>query len=838
MRTRGTRQIARTVRQTWPGRAAGTALQDLRYAGRSLRRAPGFAAIVVATLALGIGANLTMFSVMRAVLWRPLPYPEPERIVTIRVDARNVQNTGVTPGELLALNERSRSIEQVSTIGTGDVNVEYAGGMEHVASASVSGSLLPLLGVRPALGRLLDPRLDDGTTQALGAVISDALWRRQFGANPGVIGKAVRIDDVAIPVVGVLPAGFRLFLPPSLSDLEQVDVWLPWHLDATDPHRGLPVVARLRPGITLQQANAELETLAAQFEREHPEFYSGATGWMASPSDRDLPGAKIRFTVRRLQEAMTGNARPALLLLSGAVAFVLLIACVNVANLMLARGSARQRELEVRRALGATRTRIVLQLLTESFVLAVAAAAVGLVCADIGLEAIRRLDASHLPLQSRIGLDAPAVLAALALSLTTALVFGWLPAWRLASGATDHPLRAGRSETAGTGARTLQRTLVAAEVALSIVPLACAGLMLRSFVNLMHQPLGFSPVGVVTARVPLDYVDPQADQRWALMREVLDRIGSLPDVQAASAAAPLPLAGQETRRVGRVDRPDAPPILATQQMALPGYLRAIGTPLLEGRDFTDADVATRHAVTIVDEGLARQLWPEGAIGKILAVYRTGRRDDLEVVGVAAPVRVTRVRDDGIPHFMMPYNGSYARELSLVVRTTATAAQMAPRIGAALDRSHAGRAAYDVRPMTAYVDDSVGDTRFILVVLTAFAGVSLLLAAVGLYGTLSYLTARRTREFGIRLALGSSANAIVALVVRESVLLAAAGVATGLAGVVAATGAIRGLLYGVRPLDGTTLAAVVGLVAVVALAAAGLPAWRATRIDPQTSLRTE
>jgi putative ABC transport system permease protein len=832
-------QIKGAVRRTWPRRAAGSALRDLRYAGRSLLKSPGFAAIVVATLALGIGVTLTMFSVMRAVLWRPLPYPEPDRIVTIQVDARNVRNAGATRGEVLALNERSRSLEQVSTIDVGDVNVEYAGGMEHVAAASVSEHLLPLLGVRPALGRLLDPRLDDGTQQALGALISDGLWHRRFGADPRVIGTAVRIDDVAIPIVGVLPQGFRLFLTPSLSDLEQIDLWLPWHLDATDPYRGIPVVARLRPGVTLDQANAELETLAAQFEREHPEFYAGATGWMASPADRDLRGARVRFTVRRLQDEMTREARPALFLLSGAVGFVLLIACVNVANLMLARGSARQRELEIRRALGATRVRIVVQLLTESLVLAVASAAIGLICAGTGLEAIRRFGASHIPLQSRIGMDAPVMLFALALSVVTSLLFGLLPAWRLASGTTDHPLRAGRSETAGSGTRRLQRTLVAAEVALSIVPLVCAGLMLRSFVNLMHQPLGFNPAGVVTARVPLDYnTYPQAEQRWSLMRDVLDRVRALPEVESASAAAPLPLAGQETRRVGRADRPDTPPTLATQQMALPGYLGAIGTPLLEGRDFTDADVATRHAVTIVDEGLAHQLWPEGAIGKTLSVYRTGRRDDLEVVGVTVPMRATRVRDDSIPHFIMPYNGSYARELTLVVRTPETAERLAPRIEISLDLAHAGRAAYDIRPMSAYVEDSVGDTRFIFVVLAAFASVSLVLAAVGLYGTLAYLTAQRTREFGIRLALGSSANAIVALVVREGVLLAAAGAAMGVMGVAAGTGALGGFLYEVRPLDGLTLAAVVGLVAVIALGAAGVPAWRATRIDAQSLLRSE
>ncbi|HEY3836933.1 MAG TPA: FtsX-like permease family protein, partial [Bryobacteraceae bacterium] len=528
----------------------------------------------------------------------------------------------------------------------------------------------------------------------------------------------------------------------------------------------------------------------------------------------------------------------ALFLLSGAVGFVLLIACVNAANLMLARGSARQRELEIRRALGAGRGRIVRQLLSESLVLAVASAAVGLFCAHFGLEAIGRLSASHLPLQSRIGMDASTILFALALSTVTSILFGLMPAWRLASGNAGNLLSAGRAQSAGSGTRRLQRTLVVAEVALSIAPLACTGLMLRSFENLMHSPLGFDPRNVVTARLPLNLKRyPRMEQRWALLRDVFEQIRAIPGVRAVSAANRLPLADQERRRVGRADQPELPPILATQQIALPGYLDVIGTALREGRDFTDDDVAAQRNVTIIDERLAQRLWPEGAIGKRLSVYRTGWRHDLEVVGVTRPVRTTRVRDDTIPLFMMPY-GDYPREMSLVVKTGEPAERIAPRIQAAVDAAHAGRAAFDIRPMAAYVSDSIGDTRFVLFVLAAFAGASVLLAAVGLYGTLAYLTAQRTLEFGIRLALGCSVKALVAIVMRESVLLAAAGAAIGLIGVAAVTRTIRELLYGVRPLDTVTLAAVIALVAIVALGAAGVPAWRATRIDPQTSLRSE
>jgi len=807
-----------------PG-AIQTTFQDLRYACRSLLRSPGFAAVVILTLGLGIGLNLTMFSLMRAVLWRPLPYPEPNRIVMLQVDARNVRDTGATMGEVQSLRERSQSLEQVSIISAVDANLEYAGEMEHLTGASVSDDFLPLLGVRPALGRTLNSYLDESSEHVLAVMISNDLWRTRFSADPAIIGRSARINNLEVQIAGVLPAGFRLFLPPALNASERIDVWFPYSLMPASPYRGIPVAARLRRGVSLDQANAELRFLAEQFAREHPEAY--ATG-------------KARFTARLLHDDMTREARPGLFLLTGAVAFVLLIACVNVANLMLARGAARQRELEIRQALGAGRVQLMRQLLTESMVLGLAAAIVGIFCAGLGLEAIRRVGASHIPLQSRLVLDLPVAVFAFVLAAITSLLFGLVPAWRLASGGMNLPLRAGRSVTSGSSARTLQRILIAAEVALSIVPLACGGLMLRSFLNLSHAPLGFNPAEVVTARVPIQFRRyPQTEQKWALLRDLMVKVHSIPGVRSVSASSPLPLApNQETRRVGRFDHPDAPPIQATQQVTLPGYLVTMGTDLREGRDFAPEDVALKRDVTIIDESLAKRLWPgEEAIGRRLSIYRTGWRQDLEIVGVTETVRSTRVRDQSIPHFAIPYH-IYPVDMSLVVKTGESAEQLAPKIKAAVDAAQTGRAVFDIRSMNAYVSDSIGDTRFILVVLTVFAIASVLLAAVGLYGTLAWLTAQRTREFGIRIALGSTGQGIVAIVLRESVLLAAAGSTAGLIGVAAATGAIRQLLYGVRPLDGLTLISIVVLVGTVALVAAGVPAWRAARIDPQTSLRSE
>ena len=776
------------MRETWLGYTIETTLQDIRYAARGLVHSTGFTLTVIATLALAIGANLTMFGLLSAVLWKPLPYPNPDRILDIQVDARNMQGAGATLGEVLDLSQRSRTLEQVSMINGADANLEFAGQMQQVTAAAVSDNFFALLGVHPALGRLLNSNVDGAKDQVyeykdhvLAIVISNELWQHRFSANPKIIGATVRVNNANVQVVGVLPPGFRVYLPPDEGAPEQVDIWFPSSLSPTRQYRGLAVAARLRPGFTLAQANAELQTLAAQFEREFPEYYSGRTGWQASPFDT-APRLTLRFTASLIHDQMTRDSRPALFLLTAAVAFVLLIACVNVANLMLARGASRQCELEIRRALGVSRLRILRQLLTESLLLATLSAAAGVFCADAGLTVLSHLSTSGIPLQSRITLDSSVILAALLLSLATCLLFGLLPAWRITSGdESSKALHAGRTQTSGASARTWQRGLVVAEVALSIVPLVCGGLMLRSFSNLLHAPLGFNPTNIVTAKIPFNLAKfAESEQRSALMRQVLDQVRAIPGVESVSAASPLPLDGQQTRRVGAIDQPDKEPNLAIQQGALPGYLNVVGTRLLKGRDFTDADLAgSQRRVTIIDERLAQRLWPSSnALGKQLVVYRTGHQNVMQVIGITNAVRATQVRDDAMPRFMIP--DDYPS--SLVIKTTQTAAQLTRALNSAIAAAHTGRAPFDIRPLSDLVSESIGDTRFILLVLSAFATVSVLLAAVGLYGTLAYLTAQRTREFGIRLALGSSIQTIVGIVVKESILLAIVGTVFGLAGV--------------------------------------------------------
>jgi predicted permease len=821
MEAGGVDRVKEEVRDAWLGNAVDTALRDVRYACRTLRRAPGFTAVVVFTLAMGIGGTVTMFSVMHAVLWRPLPYPSADRIVYLQVDARGVSNAGAAPGEVLDLQARSRTLEYVSIVNGVDANLEYNGEGEHVGAASVSDELLPLLSAGTALGRPLHAKTDiPGMVRNI--LISDELWRRRFGADPGVVGREVRVNNLPMQVAGVLRPGFRAYLPASAEAYDQTDIWFPTGIENTRDYRGFCVFARLKSTVTVQQANAELASLAADFVRESPARY---------------PGGKLRFSVRSLQEELTHGARPALFLLAGAVGFVLLIACVNVANLMLARGSARQREFAVRKAMGAGKVRLVRQMLTENLVLALGAGAIGLAIASVSLDVIGKLGSTHLPLQARIAMNGTVVLFAVVLTVGVTALFGLLPAFRLASGRARDPLRAGRSETLAPGARWLQRALVVAEVALSIVPLVCCGLMLRSFVNLVGAPLGFNPAGVLTARLPVNLMRyPKEEQRWQVHRDVLERLRSTPGVEAVSAANPLPFSTwQAMRRVGRADHPDIPGILATQQNVLQGYVSLVGTPILQGRDFTAEDIEAKRPVAIVDDRLARRLWPEGALGRHLVRQSAKDGLELEIVGVTAPVRMTRVRDDDTPHFFVPYH-VYPAEMSLVIKTKETAASLAPAIRRAAIEANTGRAPFDIRPMSDYVADSIGDTRFLLLVLGVFAAACVLLTAVGLYGTLAYLISQRKREFGIRMALGSGIPAIVAMVVREGALLTASGAAVGLVGAVVVARAIRQLLYNVAPFDWLTLVGVVGLLAIVALAAAAAPAWRAARIDPNTSLR--
>jgi putative ABC transport system permease protein len=795
----------------------------LKDALRSLKRTPGFVAVVVLTLGLGIGTSVTTFTVMQGVLWKPLPYPGAERLMLLNGTSKTGILGGLKPYEIRQLKEHSQTIDSIAVVSGVSANLNINGELERVFAVSANAEAFAMLGADPpALGRLFDEKIDfapDGYISAV--VISDGLWRRHFGADPTVIGRRIQVNNLDAQIVGVLRPGLKMFLPASTNVAEDVDVWFPSGLsDRLDvSHPG--VMARLAPGATLAQANAELFTFGAAFAAEHPQHYAGNPKLFAAPA----------------QDLLTARVKPALVALGVAVGFVLLISCVNVTNLLLARAKTREREVAVRAALGAGRGRIVRQLLVESALLAVGGGAAGLALAYGGIALLDWLRPTNLPRQSQLGIDMTVTLFAIGLSAIVCVICGLVPALRITRREQMDPLRSGRSGTSAPGIRRLQRALVIAEVALSIVPLVGGGLMLRSFWNLTHAPIGFDPSGLVTARIQMSFrAFPDLDKKLALIRNAMNQVRDLPGVEAVAAAGPLPMAVPNNRSFSRENEPGTG-VLASQQPVLPGYLALTRTPLLQGRDVSDEDLQASRMVAVVDQRLASRLYPDGALGKRLQIKMGSTLALVEIVGITLPVRAARVSDADLPHVFLSYNVMQV-EPWLVVRTQKPAAAIAPEIRRAVEVLGTNRPVVDIRPMQDYVDMSIGDTRFTMLMLTAFAAAALLLAGIGMYGTLAYLISQRTQEFGVRMALGATAGSVMALVAREGALLSGIGAAAGMAMALGVAGSLRGLLYGVAPIDATTVIAVSVVMGTVAIAAASVPAWRAARVDPTTALRTE
>ena len=801
-----------------------TAVRDARYGCRVLWRSPSYAVVVILTIALGIGVNVAIFSVVHAVLWRSLPYPDASRIVAIEADTRDIPSARATSGAAFDVREASRAVTHIAQVEGRDAMIEVDGVMERVAAARATDDLLPLLGAPLALGRMLVSNEDMRGLVVMGVVISHELWQRRFHGRrqqqhhwPALHRQQLRRSGRWRHATG--PAGVFASGEPRgrtcrcLASLG---------FEPSRMYRGLSLLGRLAPNADVALAQAECDALAAAFVGRHPGAY---------------PNDQLRIAIRPLDEVVTRDAKAPLMALAGAVGFVLLMACVNVANLMVARAKTRERELAVRRALGATRLRLVRQLLAENLVFTVVGGVGGVWLARAGIGILDWLRPVHLPRQAEIAIDGVVLLWSVGLTVACSVLFGLVPALfsTLFSGdALGQPLNSGRGGSAMTRSRALQRGLVVAEVALSIVPLVAAGLMLRTFTNLLQAPIGFDPSQVVTARVSLNLrAFPEIDARIGFFREAIARVRALPGVDAVSVGGPLPFApAQTTERYWRRDDVDAVPSLGMQQTIMPGYFAVMGIPLRSGRDFTDDDIARQRSVVIVDERLAAQLWGGDAIGKRLAVAAT---KTLEVVGVAAPIRVGRVRDESAPTIFVLYH-VYEIEQTLIVKTPLPVAVIGPMIKRTVESLGPGRPVFNIRPMSELVAASIDDTRFTMLVLSGFAVAALLLAGVGLYGTLTYLISQRTQELGVRMALGATAMGVIRLVAYEGGVLTALGGIIGLAGAAGVTRALRGLLYGVTPLDAVTMTSVVAVVTAVALVAIGQPAWRAARIDPVTALR--
>jgi len=804
-------------------------LQDLRHGARLLLRAPGFSLVAVAALAIGIGANTAIFSVVNTLLLRPLPYPASENLAVIWEHnlPRDKKDNVVSPGNFIHWREMQQSFVDLAAVSGSigsvfSVTITGNGEPEEVPLQLVSASFFPLLGVQPALGRPFTEQEDKPQSRVV--VVSDRLWKRRYGADPNLLQKNITLNGVAYSVAGVMPRGFS-FLDKT------VELWAPIGFSAqarTPRGRWLSVVGRLKPGVTFAQAQQDMSRVHAEVTRLFPAFN---TGWTA----RVVP----------LQEQLVGHVRPALLVLLGAVAVVLLIACANVANLLLARATARQRELAVRAALGAARARLIRQLFAESVVLAIVGGAAGLFLAWLGVRVMRVAVAERLPIQrlESVGIDGWVLAFAVGASLLSALVFGLIPAITTSGTGLVEMLKEGGRTGSGSRGNRARSAFVIAQVALALVLLAGAGLLIRSFVRLVNVHPGFNAQGTVTMTVSLPgsrYGEPP--QRVQFYQRLFERIDALPGVDASGAVSFLPLTGlgaaTSVEIVGRPKPPAGEEAVADVRVVANDYFEAMAIPLIRGRLFRPGDKADDSNRVVINQTMAEKYWPgEDPIGKRVRISWNDVRDD-EVIGVVADVRHAGLATEPRamtywPHPRFPYNG-----MAIVIRTSTDPSTIVNPVVSTIREQDPNLAVSDVRTMEDVVANSVGERRFTMLLLAVFAIAALVLAAVGVYGVIAYSVSQRTQEIGIRMALGAQQRDVLRMVVGHAAVLAAVGIALGAAGAAALTRFMTDLLFDIRPRDPVTFAAVAAMLAIVAMAASYLPGRRATRVDPVIALRAE
>ncbi len=796
--------------------------RDVRFGARMLRRHPGFTAVAALTLALGIGANTAIFTVVNAVMLRPLPFADPDRLVNVYENnlSRGWPAFGVSHPNFLDWRDTAKSFDRLAAWRGQSFSVTSGGAAELVDGAGVTDGFFPLLGVTPALGRNFLPEEDrPGGRRA--AILGHGFWLRRFGGDPSAVGRTLTLTDDTYVIVGVLPRTFRW---------SGAEVYVPL---APDPQRGrgdhrLNVMGRLRPGVTVEQARGEMVAIARGLEQSYPDTNRG---W--SVALEPIFDAAVPEQIRR-----------ALLLLLAAAALVLLIATSNVANLSLARAAARQREIAIRVALGAQRKRIVAQLLVESSLLALGAGLVGLLIAVLATQALRA-GASGIPRMDEISIDARVVGFALLVSSAAAVLFGVIPALQAARPSPHGSLAL--TDGRGGGARVrgrLRDAIVVAEVALSVALLSGAGLLVRSFALLHDVPTGFEPTNVLTMRIEVSAArHPSGPQAWGFYDRVLTQLRAHPGVLGAAVASLVPMGdGGNTAGSLRVDGrgdPSGGQLPSTDwRIVSPGYFRALAIPL-RGRDFDVGDREGAPRVTIVSEEAARRYWPgEDPIGKRVVVESFGR-EPATVIGVAGDVKSFRLDGPERPMVYMsaPAYAGWPR-FSLVVRTQADPTAQVASIRAAVASIDPEVPLADVATAAELVDQSLGPRRFHMFLLGCFAAVALALACVGLFGVMGYLVSQRTREIGVRLALGARPRDIFALVVGHGLLLAGVGAAIGVTGALWLTRALESLLYGVTPTDPVALAGSVALLLTVSAVACYVPARRAMRVDPMEALRHE
>jgi predicted permease len=800
-----------------------TLLQDMRYAFRTFRRDAGFTTFAILIVGLGIAASSTIFSVVNAMLLRPLPFRDPGRLVWISNDGKegDLSNLTVPVNPFLELRDQARSLSDVAAYyafyGPGDAKLTGDGEAERLTGVPVSQGLFPLLGVQPQLGRLFT---GEECRQNLPVVLLSAgIWKRRFGADRSIVGRKLTLNGRPFTVIGVMPQSFdfgSIFAPGS-----SVDLFLPLPLTPEVNRQGntLSLIGRLRPGVTVQQAQAELKILSEPIR---------------VANNRD----QLRFVASPLGEHVGGRLRPALFVLACAVGVVMLIVCANLSNLQLARTAARQKEMAIRVALGAGRSRLIRQMLTESIVLSGAAAALGLALAMAGTRLLAHLETLSLPLLENVRVDARAFAFTLLLAVATGLIFGLVPALQVPAGSVHEPLKdATRGSSDGRRHHLLRSALVVSEVAFACVLLVGAGLLMRSFLHVLNVNLGFVPERAAAMRIdPSSQYSTQA-KRNGYFDEVLRLVRSVPGVEAAGLTDVLPLGHNRNWSAGAKGEAYSiahPPPEVFVRIVSDGYRSAMGIRLLAGRDLTERDTASSAPVMLINETLARTLWPgRSAIGQI-AMYVDR---DREVVGVVADVRhLSPERGSGCEMYLPIRQTDDYASVDLVVRTSLSPAALAPAVRAALKPVDPNLPANEFRTLQELVDKAVSPRRFVVLLLAGFSGFALILAALGIYGVISYSVAQRTQEIGIRMALGASAGALQSRILLQTLELAGAGMLAGVAGSWILTRALTGLLFGVTSTDPVTFLAMIVVLTAVALAAGYIPARRASRIDPVSALR--
>ena len=798
-------------------------LGDVRFALRVLARNPSYAAAALAVVALGIGMTTAVFSVVRAVLLQPLPYHDVDRLVTFRADAPTVAHApALTAEEYIALGERTDLFEGIGTLNESRISITGVDDMENVPAASISDNLLDLFGTAPAIGRQVNRRDDIGNPYMRAVNVSYELWQRRWHGDPSLVGRHIEVNNIDVVVAGIMPRGFRIYMGPGTNISERIDIWAPGAPDLGTA-RAVPAVARLKPGVTVAAAQRAIDTFMPPFMAAH------ASSYRLGP---------VKLTLTRLDEDVVRDVKPALVALSGAVGFVLLIACANLTNLLLARACARTRELAVRRSIGASRARLVAQLTTESVVLWVIGAAIGLLVAQWAIDGLLQVAPAALPRREQIGIDAGVAAFAIAVSLVSSLLFGLVPALQATKEDLTGMLK--QDPSSSRGAAATRGLLVAAQLALSLVLLVGAGLMVRAFVSLRQVPVGFDPSHVMTMSAELDRRMSAPEQRLAFFDSVADAVRAVPGVTQAGLGLPIPLSTSRlTQRYARDE--NAPEQIATGLIALPGFLETLKVDVRAGRSFVASDNAPGRSVVLIDERLASSLWPgQPAVGqRLLLGAATARREWAEVVGVVAHVQLHDLRgSDQRPQIWSTYGARPFYSLSVAARTAGDPRAVAGSIKQAIERLGPKRPVIDVQPLDDYVADASADTRFALFVLAVFALTAIVLTGIGVYGVVAYATARRTREIAVRRALGANAGGIVALVLREGAVWTAAGIAAGVAGALGLSRYLSTLLFNVGTHDPLTFAAVTLLLAIVALVATALPAIRAVGVDPMLALRSE